>query len=413
MEFAYVAKNTKGEEISGFMPAGNIDEVVNHLHGKGFAVLHVSEGRGRADNPGWRERLASISFGSVPTRQMALFSRQLSTVLEAGIPLVRGLRGLSADSSSRMLGKAVTDLGVRLERGENLSDAMAANPQAFNTMYVSMIRAGERAGTLDQIVEQLAIYLEKMDNIKQQVRSAMSYPVFILVFTILATLFLLLKIVPTFAQIYADFGQELPGLTQVVMAASNMIRHNALAVIAGMLAVTTAFYLIGRTQPGRYAFHSFLLKLPIFGPIILKTVMSRFARTFGILLGSGLPILDGLELVKGAASNEVIARAIDEVKRNIAAGHGVTESFRATGKFPEMVLQLMATGEEAGELDTMLVKTADFYDRQVEATVHGLASLIEPMMIVIVGALIGVIVVSMFLPIFHLGDALMKGGYSY
>jgi len=412
VEFAYVAKNNNGEEVTGSLPAHNIDDVVDQLHEKGLAVLNVSEKTGSHNAKSIFKSLSNMSIGSVPTRELALFSRQLSTVLEAGIPLVRGLRGLAADTASKLLSRAVADIGDRLERGESLSEALAAHPQCFNKMYVSMIRAGERAGTLDQIVEQLAIYLEKSDAIQGRVKSAMSYPVFILVFTILATLFLLLKIVPTFAQIYADFGQDLPGLTQIVMTASNAIRDHAFLTIVLGLSVLAAFMITIRTGPGRYALDTFLLRVPIFGPIVTKSVMSRFTRTFGILLGSGLPILDGLELVKHAAGNVVIGDAIDKVKKSVSTGHAVTESFRSTGKFPEMVLQLMATGEDAGEMDTMLVKTSDFYDRQVEAQVQGIASLIEPLMIVIVGALIGVIVISMFLPIFSLGDALMKGGYN-
>jgi type IV pilus assembly protein PilC len=280
-------------------------------------------------------------------------------------------------------------------------------------MHVSMIRAGERAGTLDQIVEQMATYLEKVDAIKSKVRAALSYPVFVMIFSIVVTLFLLLKIVPTFADIYADLGQQLPALTLLIITASNVIRSNIVysIVLAGL--VVAALGLAIRTRPGRYALDSFLMNMPIFGPIVRKAVMSRFARTFGILLESGLPILEGLELVRGAVGNAVVSRAIDQAKRDIASGRGITESFRATGKFPEMVLQLMATGEEAGDLDSMLLKASDFYDRQVEATVHGLSSLIEPLMIVLVGALIGVIVVSMFLPIFYLGDAIMRGGYSF
>jgi type IV pilus assembly protein PilC len=279
-------------------------------------------------------------------------------------------------------------------------------------MYLSMIRAGERAGTLDDIVEQLAVYLEKVDAIKTKVRSAMSYPVFTLVFAFVAVIFLLVKIVPTFSQIYGDLGQELPTLTLWVLGASNAIRNNALVSLIVALLIILGLLIWGRTPGGRYLRDSFYLRMPIFGPIVRKSVMSRFARTFGILLKSGLPILDGLQLVGAAAGNVVIARAVEAVKAKVAAGGTITRSFRETGKFPEMVLQLMSTGEESGELDEMLIKASDFYDRQVEASVHGIASLVEPVMIVLVGGLIGLIVVSMFLPIFHLGEAVMRGGYN-
>ncbi|MBM3285869.1 MAG: type II secretion system F family protein [Candidatus Eisenbacteria bacterium] len=411
--FAYVVKSRSGEERSGFTAGSSVDEVVSHLHSQGYVVLHVTEDRSQDRGLPWHQRLSSMHLGRVSTRELALFTRQLSTVLQAGIPLVRGLRGLAADAGSKMLAMAVADIANRIERGESLSDGMVAHPEAFNRMYVSMIRAGERAGTLDEILEDLAVYLEKIDAIKTKVRSALSYPLFVLVFAIGATAFLLFKIVPTFAEIYADLGQNLPGLTQAVVAASNAVRHNVLLSAVITIGVILFFYLWTRTRSGRYAMDTFLIRMPIFGPIIRKAIMSRFARTFGMLLRSGLPILDALELVKGASGNSVVAHAIDDAKGNVGAGHGITSSFRATGKFPEMVLQLMATGEETGDMDTMLLKVSDFYDRQVEASVHSLTSLIEPLMIVVVGGLIGVIVVSMFLPIFYLGDAIMKGGYNF
>jgi type IV pilus assembly protein PilC len=412
-DFAYVVKSGSGEELSGHMNGGTVDEVVDQLHARGFVVLHVAEDSAGRRGFGLGARLGGFSIGSASTREVALFTRQLSTVVETGIPLVRGLRGLAADGTSKRLSHSVADIAMRVEKGQSLSEAMSAHPRNFGKMYVSMIRAGERAGTLDQILEQLAVYLEKMDAIQTKVRAAMSYPIFVLIFAFLATLFLLFKIVPTFEEIYSDLGQKLPGLTRAVITVSNAVRHNLAISAAIVLAIVVVCVLWGRTPPGRYIFHGFLIRVPIFGPIVLKAVMSRFARTFGILIGSGLPILDSLELVKGASGNAVVMRAIDQVKSRVGQGQGITSSFRSTGKFPEMVLQLMSTGEESGELDAMLIKTSDFYDRQVEAAVHGLTSLIEPVLIVLVGVMVGIIVVSMFLPIFYLGDAIMKGGYNY
>ncbi len=411
--FAYVARSQQGEEVSGFLQGNTIDDAVSQLHAQGLAVLHLAEDTGGRSQQTWQKRLAGISFGRVGTRELALFSRQFATVLEAGLPLVRGLRGLAGDTTSPVLARALDDIALRIERGESLSDAMGSHPEAFGRMYLSMIRAGERAGTMEQIVDQLAVYLEKVDAIRTKVRAALAYPVMVLGFAILVTLFLLLKIVPTFADIYADFGQELPLLTQKIVVASNFIRSNALLSIAAAVGIVLVFGLLIRTRGGRYAMDAALLRLPIFGPIVRKSVMSRFARTFGILLASGLPILEALELVKGAAGNSVVARAIGDAKERIASGRGITESFRASGAFPEMTLQLMATGEDAGNLDAMLIKSSDFYDRQVEASVHSISSLIEPLMIILVGGLIGIIVVAMFLPIFQLGDAIMKGGYNY
>jgi type IV pilus assembly protein PilC len=410
--FAYIAKAQDGREVTGFLTGSNPDEIVGALHRGGLVVLHVVESRARGRQAGSFRLPAALIRGSVGVRDLALFSNQFATVLESGIPLVRGLRSLSSDTSNRTLGRALRDVTVRLESGETLAGAMAAHPEAFSTMYVSMIRAGERAGTLDILVGQLATYLERADTIRTKVRSAMAYPVFVMAFVLIAGIFLLLQVVPTFSGVYADMGQELPALTRGMIAASAMLRDHAVIVFTGLGLFALAITVTLRTAAGRLLRDRFVLSVPIFGPIVRKAVMSRFARTLGILVRSGLPIMDSLTMVAGAAGNAVITRAVEEARDHLAAGAGVTDAFRRTGRFPEMVLQMMATGEEAGNLETMLLKTSDFYDRQVEAATDGLAQLVEPLMVVFVGGLIGVIVVSMFLPIFQLGDAIMKGGAS-
>lgn len=408
--FAYVAKTPAGEEVTGFQTGGSVEEVVNQLHGNGLIVLQVREDSSARRGLSWQQRLARFSTGRVGTRDLALFTRQMAALLEAGIPLARGLRGLASDAGSRILARTAADVADRIESGQSLSESMEAHPEAFNGMYVSMIRAGEQAGALDDVLDDLATYLEKVEAIQTKVRSALSYPVFVLIFALLATGFLLFKVVPTFAEIYGEMGQNLPAVTVAVLAASNAIRDNVLVSLGLLIGGLVLLHLWMRTRSGRYARDAFLIGVPIFGPIVRKAVMSRFARTLGILIRSGLPLLESLELVGAAVANATVRRAIGQARQQIAVGQGITSAFRATGKFPEMVLQLMATGEESGELDAMLVKTSDFYDRQVAASVHGLTSLIEPLMIVIVGGVIGVIVVSMFLPIFYLGDAVMKGG---
>lgn len=408
--YAYVAKAEDGREVTGFLVGNDPDDIVTQLHRRGLVVLHVMESRARHARSGGFRLPVALTRGSVGARDLALFSSQFATVLESGIPLVRGLRSLSADTSNRTLGRALQDVSQRLEGGETLAGAMAAHPEAFSQMYVSMIRAGERAGTLDLLVAQLASYLERVDTVQTKVRSAMSYPLFISIFVVVAGLFLLLEVVPTFSGVYADMGQDLPALTRGMIAASHLVRDHLALVAAGLAAIVLAVIAAFRTEGGRFLRDRFLLSAPIFGPIVRKAVMSRFTRTLGILVRSGLPIMESLTMVAGAAGNAVVARAVEEARGYLTAGAGVTDAFRRTGRFPEMVLQMMATGEEAGNLEAMLHKTSEFYDRQVEAATHGLAQLIEPLMVVFVGGLIGVIVVSMFLPIFQLGDAIMKGG---
>jgi type IV pilus assembly protein PilC len=310
-----------------------------------------------------------------------------------------------------MLSRTVRDVADRVESGVTLADAMAYHPRTFNTLYVSMVRAGEGSGTLEEILEHLAVYLEKMDELKTKVRSAMSYPVFVVIVAFVIFLFLILKIVPTFEKIYADLNAQLPLPTRMVLWASNLISSNLL-ISSGILMLLIALVLLWRRTPaGRYQWDGMMIGMPVFGPIIRKAVISRFTRSFGILLKSGLPVLESLVLVKGATGNAVIGKAIMNAREDIAKGREITAAFRSTKKIPEMVLQLMATGEESGQIDSMLMKASDFYDRQVEAAVHGLASLIEPVLIVLVGIVVGVVVITMYLPIFYLGDAILHGNW--
>jgi type IV pilus assembly protein PilC len=275
-----------------------------------------------------------------------------------------------------------------------------------------MVRAGEGAGTLDEILQELATYLEKVDAIKTKVRSAMSYPTFVLIFAVSVSLFLLLKVVPTFEGIYASFEAELPGPTLAIMAVSRLIRDNAVISLAAVGSIIAVLWTWSKTPSGAYARDWMKLSVPVFGPIMKKATISRQNRTLGILLKSGLPILDALELTRGATGNEVLSRALAQVKERVAKGEELTPAFRSTRCMPEMVLQLMATGEESGQVEAMMIKSSEFYDRQVEASIQGLTSLIEPLLIVVVGIIVGIVVVTMFLPIFYLGDAIFQGELS-
>ena len=395
--------------MSGVVSGLSADQAIEELHKRGLVVLHVAEDRAKSGKVAWYKRDIPIVGAGTNTRDLALFTRQLATLFEAGIPLVRGLRGLSADETNKQLSKTVKDVADRVEGGTSLSQAMEFHPRTFNKLYVSMVRAGEGSGTLEDILEHLSVYLEKMDALKTKIRSAMSYPILVLFVAFTITLFLLLKIVPTFKDIYDNLNAELPLPTRMVLWVSNTIRDNFLLATALSILLVALVLLWRRTPAGRYTWDGMMLKLPVFGPVIRKAVISRFARTFGILLKSGLPVLETLELVKGATGNAVVEGAINEARQDISKGREITAAFRSTKKIPEMVLQLMATGEESGQLDNMLMKASDFYDRQVEAAVQGLASLIEPILIVFVGIVVGVVVITMYLPIFYLGDAILHG----
>jgi type IV pilus assembly protein PilC len=411
-DYSFVVRKPTGERQSGLLTGLSEEEALARLHAEGKVVLKLVEAS--AGRQAWRRRFPlgglTLPVRPVGVRELALFTRQLATVFGAGIPIVRGLRGLAADISQAALAGAVEDIALRIEKGETLSAAFGAHPEVFNTFYVSMIRAGESAGALDTILDSLSTYLEKTDGIRTKVRSALSYPVFVLVFSVAAACTLLLKTVPTFARIYADMGQKLPGLTLAVVGASHFLQHNLIPAAIAVVVSVTAMAALARRKRGRRVMDGLLLRVPVFGPIVRKSVMSRICRTLGLLLSSGVPILEALQMVKDTCGNAAVGARVEAAGVRIAAGQGMAAGFRGARGFPEMVLQLITTGEESGTVDAMVLKGAEFYERQVDAAVDGITSLIEPILIVLVGGMIGVVVIAMFLPIFHMGEAVMRGG---
>lgn len=406
--FAFVAKDRSGSEERGYVDGSSPNEAISALHARGLVVINLA--KSSASRTDRRNPLqAFMQMEVIPTRigvrDIALFTRQLATMVAAGIPLVRGLRGLAADSPNAGLRKITAQMADTIDTGEQLSTAMAEHPRAFSNLAVSMVKAGEAAGTLDQILDQLAIYLEKVDAIQNKVKAAMSYPVFVIIFAIAAFLFMLLKIVPTFKEIYAGLGAELPAPTRAVLYVSDWLRGHAPLALAVALVLGLLLFLWKRSPNGRYWFDRWLVTMPVFGPIFRNAVVSRFARTFGVLMSSGLPVLQAIDHARDAAQNAYLASGITKARRDIEQGGEITNSFRQHKVLPEVVLQLMGTGEETGQLTAMLLKASDFYDRQVEAAVAGLTALIEPLLIIFVGLIVGIIVVTMFLPIFYLGDA--------
>jgi len=414
--FAFVAKDRAGEEERGFVEGSSANEALSSLHARGLVVINIAQFKGsseRRSNPFQSFLAMEVIPTRIGVRDVALFMRQLATMVAAGIPIVRGLRGLAADSSNASLRKITAKMADTIDTGEQLSTAMAEHPRAFSNLIVSMVKAGEAAGTLDEILDQVAIYLEKVDAIRQKVKAAMAYPTFVVIFAFSAFLFMLLKIVPTFKEIYASLGAKLPTPTLMVLAVSDWLRAHVAIALAATLVFGLLFVLWRRSPHGRYWTDRFLVKAPVFGPIIRNAVVSRFARTFGVLMGSGLPVLQAIDHAKDAAQNAYIAAGVAKARREIQDGREITESFRQHKVLPEVVLQLMATGEETGQLTAMLLKASDFYDRQVEAAVAGLTALIEPLLIIFVGLIVGIIVVTMFLPIFYLGDAIFWSEYRH
>ncbi len=407
--FEYVVKDLAGEERTGVESADSSDAAEEALHRRGLIVLSLEERAGVAPGVPLLRRIGESMRGMmdrVPVRDLALFTRQLATMLHAGLPLVRALHSLSRDAPKGALSEAIEAVATDLQNGKSFSEALECHPRVFNGLYVSMARAGERSGKLDQVLDQVGEYLEKADAIQTKVKSAMAYPGFVFFFSLGATLFLLLKVVPTFAGIYKNFNSQLPAPTMFVLGISQWTSSHFPLMLVIAVGAGLGFHLWRRTPSGAMALDTVLLRTPVIGDLALKAAMARFTRTLSALLAAGLPMLEALDLVEGACGNRVIAGAVRRSRYRIAEGQELGEAFGAENMLPQMILQLMTTGQETGAVDTMLGRAANFCDLQVDAGVTALASLIEPVMIVTMGGLVGGLVVTMFLPVFNLGNVM-------
>jgi type IV pilus assembly protein PilC len=323
-------------------------------------------------------------------------------MVNAGLPILRALAILEGQAPSSILKTAISEIRIDVERGSSLSVSMAKHPKVFNRLYIAMVRSGETGGILDQVLERTATNLEREVNLRNRIRSAMTYPIVVLGFVTLILLAMLIFIVPQFQSIYTQLHGTLPFLTRMLLAASNLVRHDFLFVIAG-IAITV--YVIKRwkkTDKGREQWDRMKLKVPVFGPLFLKTSLARFARTLGVLNRSGVPILQSLEVVADAVSNSLVAKGVYAVQESVKQGESLAKPLRLHKVFPPMVVQMLAVGEETGALDTMLDKVAIFYDDEVTATVDQLTSLIEPVMIAIVGGMVGIAVIALYMPMFNI-----------
>ncbi|MEN9261385.1 MAG: type II secretion system F family protein [Thermostichus sp. HHBFW_bins_43] len=345
-------------------------------------------------------------LGSIDTRDKAVFSRQFAALINSGVSMVRSLTIMEEQTGNPKLKKYLRAVRSDVEAGKNLSDSIRAYPDAFDGLYCSMVQAGEVGGVLDEVLNRLAKLLEDMDRLQKQIKSAMTYPV---VVTILATaifLGMVLFILPTFESIYNDLGGELPAFTQFFINISKFLRtpQYSLGLVGFLVALFFAYQRFYRTPAGKETIDALALKLPIFGDLIQKSSVARFCRTFGALTRSGVPVLTSLEIVRDTSGNQVVANAIDGSRQAISEGGQIAPALDKAKVFPIMAVQMISVGEETGELDAMLMKTADFYELEVEEAVRALTSLIEPLMIVVLGGMVGCIIVAMYLPMFGVFD---------
>jgi type IV pilus assembly protein PilC len=394
--FTYKVRDQKGALITGELAGDNADLVTAKLREMRYIPLEVKQKKAGL------QREFSFRPGRVKLKDLSVFSRQFATMINSGLPLLRTLGILEEQSEAETLKKVVGEMRLDVEKGTSLSGALARHPKAFSPLFVSMCKAGEAAGTLDQVLLRLADTIEREVELRHKVKSAMTYPVVVLIMVVMILAAMLLFVVPTFKDLYADLGGTLPLPTRFLLALSEGLRKYFLLVVAAFIGLMFLLKRWKKTDNGRYRWDKFKIKAPIFGPLFHKTALSRFARTLGVLSKSGVPILQSLDIVADTVNNEVVARAVKDVQVGVKEGESIAAPLSRHEVFPPMVVQMMAVGEETGALDTMLEKIADFYDSEVTAAVDSLTSLIEPVMIAVVGGAVGAIVVALYMPLFNI-----------
>ncbi len=340
----------------------------------------------------------------VTGKDVVIFTRQLSTMIDAGLPLVQSMDILAAQQDNPTLKRILTEIRLDVETGMTFADAMKKHPKVFDNLYCNMIDAGEVGGILDTILSRLAEFMEKSMILKKKIKGAMTYPVICLAISLVITAVILLFVVPVFATMFADFGSSLPVPTQIVVNASEWLKKYFMVLVVGMFGVSTLIKKIYNTEIGRIKMDAMFLKLPGVGSLIRRVAVAKFSRTLGTMLQSGVPILEALTVVGRTAGNKIIERAVFRVADSITEGRSISEPLEETGVFPSMVVQMINVGESTGALDTMLEKIADFYDEEVDQAVDNVTAMIEPLMMVFLGGLIGGLVVAMYLPIFKMSS---------
>jgi len=339
----------------------------------------------------------------VKDKSVVIFARQFSTMISAGLPLIQCLEILATQEDNKTFKKVIKSIKDDIEGGATLTDALKKHPKVFDDLFINMVAAGEAGGILDTILNRLAAYMEKMMKLKSKVKGAMVYPATIVLISFGVITMLLIKVVPVFQKLFSGMGQDLPMATQLLIDLSDFVTKSFIYIIATIVVGIVVFVRYYRTEVGRMTVDRFILRAPVFGPLMRKVAISKFTRTLSTMMNSGVPILDGLEIVSKTAGNKVVEKALMETRKNIREGKTIAEPLQETKVFPPMVVQMIAVGEATGALDSMLSKIADFYEDEVDAAVSAMTSLLEPIMMVFLGGVVGGMIVAMYLPIFQIG----------
>jgi type IV pilus assembly protein PilC len=390
--FEWEGKDKNGKQVRGEMRAGGEAMVSASLRRQGILVNKVRKRRLRGGS-------------SIKPKDIAIFTRQIATMMRAGVPLLQSFDIVARGSTNARVTKLLTDIRTDIETGTSLSSAFRKHPMYFDALYCNLVEAGEAAGILETLLERLALYQEKTLEIKRKIKGALMYPIAVLVVAFIVVSVIMIFVIPAFKEVFTSFGADLPAPTLAVMAMSEFF-VSFWWLIFGVLGFGTYFFLQSwkRSERMQKTMDRLLLKVPVFGDLIYKSAVARWTRTLATMFAAGVPLVEALDSVGGASGNAVFAEATEQIQKDVSTGTALTTSMQATGIFPVMVLQMSAIGEESGALDQMLGKSAEFYENEVDEAVKGLQSLLEPIIIVVLGTIIGGIVVSMYLPIFKLGQ---------
>jgi type IV pilus assembly protein PilC len=416
-KFVYEAMNQTGQEVKDEIEAQSTEDALAKIRSLGYypTKLRQKGGRKRAkggegEAPGPAKKKKSVGgFGRIKVKEITQFTRQLSTLQDAGLPILRSLRILEQQQKPGMLRMILRNVADDIEGGATLSEAMASQPKAFDRLYCNMVAAGETGGVLDTILQRLADFMERAQRLKRKVVGAMIYPLVVVTFAVGIVAGIMIVVVPRFAEIFVDFGTDLPGVTQLLIDISHWFIHGRppgwVVVFFSPIVFIGLIKLIRMSEAGRYSVDWVKLRIPIFGTILSKSSVARFTRTLGTLLAAGVPILEAINITRDTSGNEVYSRALSEVHDEIREGESFANPLRAARICDSIVTNMIDVGEETGDLDKMLMKIADNYDEEVETLVDGLVSLLEPVMIVVLGAIVGFIVIALFLPLVTLINA--------
>ena len=401
-DFNWEGRTRTGENVAGRMTAKTDAEVMERLRQQQITASKIKK-------MPFELNIKMPSLGGVSRRTLVIFTRQFATMIDAGLPLVQCMDILASQESNKAFQKVLFEIKANVESGSTFADALKKHPRIFDDLFVNLVAAGEVGGILDTILNRLAQYIEKAARLRRKVKGAFTYPIAIFLIAMMVLVILLWKVIPTFKTMFEDMGAaELPKPTQVVIDLSAWFGSNWYLLFAGLIAISVLFTYALRTDVGREAFDSFMLKTPIFGPLVRKSAVAKFTRTLGTMVASGVPILDGLEIVAKSAGNKKVEQGVMYVRDRISEGRSMSEPLAETKIFPPMVVQMIAVGESTGAMDTMLNKIADFYEEEVDLAVETMTALMEPAMMVFIGGMVGGILVAMYLPIFTVADTIKQ-----